>query len=48
MQVGSLGTEPGNFWLPAGISIDSHDRIFIVDAANKRVQLFQLIKYNNE
>ncbi len=46
MSVGSLGLPPGFFWLPAGIYIDRQDRIYVVDQMNKRVQSFQLIKYN--
>jgi DNA-binding beta-propeller fold protein YncE len=37
---GGRGTELGQFQLPAGLQIDGHDRIYVVDAFNRRVQVF--------
>lgn len=38
---GGSGTELGSFQLPSGIFIDKHDRVFIVDSYNRRVQVFR-------
>ncbi len=46
--VGKNGSEPGMFLLPVGIHIDDNDKIYIVDQANRRVQIFQYIKYPAE
>lgn len=34
---------PGGFAIPVGIDIDSHDRLFIVDQLNARIQVFQYL-----
>lgn len=34
---------PGGFAVPIGIDIDSHNRIFIVDQLNARIQVFQYL-----
>ena len=39
---GSNGTEPDNFGLPSGISVDGKGRIWVSDAANNRVMRFTL------
>ena len=40
---GALNTKPGKFQLPAGMFIDSEDRIYVVDQLNRRVQVFQYL-----
>jgi hypothetical protein len=37
---GSLGTQAGEFQLPAGLYIDHSDDVFVVDSFNRRVQVF--------
>jgi DNA-binding beta-propeller fold protein YncE len=37
---GDKGTGLGQFQLPAGLHIDSSDRIYVVDSFNRRVQVF--------
>jgi hypothetical protein len=44
MAFGQEGHGPGEFWLPAGICIDVHDRIYVADSYNKRVQIFEFLK----
>ncbi len=43
--VGGPGSGPGRFHLPAGLYIDEKDRVYVVDQFNRRVQVFQYIKY---
>jgi hypothetical protein len=43
MFVGSLGSVAGTFNLPEGISIDRQDRVYVGDALNSRVQVFQFL-----
>jgi hypothetical protein len=43
MFVGSYGTAPGAFNLPMGIYIDRQDRVYVGDALNSRVQIFQFL-----
>jgi len=47
LAVGSIGVEPGQFLLPIGIAIDDKDKIYVVDQLNKRIQVFQYIKYSD-
>jgi DNA-binding beta-propeller fold protein YncE len=44
LYVGSGGTEPGEFVLPAGLSVDDRDRIYVADQGNARVQVFEYLK----
>jgi hypothetical protein len=44
MALGQEGTAPGEFWLPAGICTDLHNRIYVADSFNKRVQIFALLE----
>jgi len=44
MSFGKPGQELGEFWLPSGIFIDRHNRIYVSDSYNKRVQIFQYLK----
>jgi len=37
---GGRGQALGQFQLPAGLFIDGHDRIYVVDSFNRRVQVF--------
>jgi DNA-binding beta-propeller fold protein YncE len=43
MFVGSYGKAPGAFNLPLGISIDRQGRVYVGDALNARVQVFQFL-----
>ena len=40
---GREGRGPGEFWLPTGIFIDGHDRIWVADSYNRRVQVFDYL-----
>jgi hypothetical protein len=37
---GKLGTQPGAFQLPAGLTIDGRDRVYVVDSFTRRVQVY--------
>lgn len=37
---GRPGTGPGEFNRPEGLGIDSHDRLFVADSCNHRIQVF--------
>ena len=39
---GQHGTEPGEFLRPQGLAIDSQDRLWIADASNHRIQVFDV------
>jgi DNA-binding beta-propeller fold protein YncE len=39
---GEEGTEPGEFYAPHGLAIDSHGFLFVVDAFNHRIQKFSV------
>jgi sugar lactone lactonase YvrE len=39
-QFGKRGSGPGEFGSPLGLSIDSHDLIYVADSKNHRVQIF--------
>ena len=39
-SIGSLGSTNGNFNTPSDISVDSNDRILVVDTNNNRIQVF--------
>ena len=43
LDVGGAGSKSGEFWLPAGIAIDARNQIFVADAYNHRVQVFQYV-----
>lgn len=43
-QWGSHGTEPGEFLRPQGLFIDGDDQLWIADASNHRVQIYDLKK----
>ena len=43
LNFGRSGQEEGQFWLPSGIHIDEKDRIYVSDAYNSRVQVFQFL-----
>ena len=43
LAVGMLGSDPGQFALVAGLSIDSEDRIYTTEMFQGRVQVFQYI-----
>jgi hypothetical protein len=40
---GQGGDGPGEFSLPAGLTIDEQDRIWVADSFNRRVQVFQYL-----
>ncbi|MEQ1729621.1 MAG: 6-bladed beta-propeller, partial [Vicinamibacterales bacterium] len=42
--VGAGGRNPGEFFLPAGMSVDEQDRLYVADQGNSRVQVFQYLK----
>jgi len=42
--VGSVGSGPGEFFLPAGLFIDKRNRVYVVDQGNARVQVFQYLR----
>jgi hypothetical protein len=48
LTVGTGGRQAGEFQLPAGLFIDSTDRIFVADQGNSRVQVFQYLSANYE
>jgi DNA-binding beta-propeller fold protein YncE len=39
-QWGSLGSGPGQFNLPTGLTIDSYDNVYVFDRGNSRVEKF--------
>jgi hypothetical protein len=43
MDFGQEGTGAGEFWLPSGIFIDMHNRIWVADGYNRRVQVFDFV-----
>ena len=45
LSLGGLGREPGEFWLPAGIFIDTEDgnTIYVADSQNRRVQILRYV-----
>ena len=45
LAVGRSGTLLAEFLLPMGIAISEDDKIYVVDQLNKRVQVFQYLKY---
>ncbi len=46
MPLGGTGTEPGRFYLPAGVWIDRGNRVFVADMFNGRVVVFQFLGGN--
>ena len=46
LSVGSQGSGPGEFWMPSGLFIDHHDRLYVCDTYNNRIQTFQLMTEN--
>ena len=48
LTFGSGGTGRGQFNLPLGLVTDKHDRIYIADSKNKRIQIFQLTGVEQE
>jgi DNA-binding beta-propeller fold protein YncE len=40
---GSQGLRPGQFWLPNGLYVNVQDQLFVADAYNRRIQVFQLL-----
>jgi hypothetical protein len=43
LAFGERGLHPGQFWLPAGAFIDPGDRIYVADAYNQRIQIFEYL-----
>ena len=39
---GGHGTEPGNFLRPQGLAMDEHDHLWVADASNHRIQVFDV------
>jgi sugar lactone lactonase YvrE len=48
LYVGKTGSKYGQFFMPNGIFIDHEDRIYVSDSYNRRVQIFQYVKENND
>ena len=46
LAVGRHGRGPGEFWMPAGVSIAPGGTILVADAYNQRVQVFRLVTGN--
>lgn len=46
LQIGSHGEEPGKFLRPQGIAIDARDRLWVADACNHRIQIFDVSSTN--
>jgi DNA-binding beta-propeller fold protein YncE len=38
--VGDEGSEPGAFLIPHGLAVDSRGMLYVVDAGNHRIQVF--------
>ena len=38
-----FGNQEGQVWMPSGIAIDEHDRIYLTDRYNDRIQVFQYL-----
>lgn len=43
LPIGGVGQGPGNFHLPAGVWVDARNRVFVADALNRRVAIFQFL-----
>lgn len=43
LQFGGSGRGPGQLWLPSGITI-ADDLVYVADAANRRIQVFEFVK----
>jgi hypothetical protein len=43
MQFGESGSGAGQLWLPSGIAI-ANDVVYVADAANRRVQMYEYLK----
>lgn len=41
-QWGEHGEEPGQFQRPQGLAIDEHDHLWVADACNNRIQIFDV------
>ncbi len=42
-EIGRLGVENGQFWLPYDVAVDLDDNVFVVDSFNRRIQKFDLV-----
>ena len=40
--IGGRGNGPGQFTMPSGLFLDPANRLYVCDAYNQRVQIFQL------
>jgi DNA-binding beta-propeller fold protein YncE len=38
-----MGTQRGQFWLPAGLAVDAQNRIYVADQYNKRINIYQYL-----
>ena len=43
LPIGGTGQETGRFYLPAGVWVDSRNRVFVADMFNGRVMVFQFL-----
>ena len=48
LTVGGRGNGHGEFWLPSGIFLDDHDKLYVCDTYNKRLQVFQIMRDRHE
>ena len=42
--VGERGTRPGQLWLPNGLFVGDDDTIYVADAYNQRIAIFQRVR----
>lgn len=43
LPIGGEGGGPGQFYLPAGVTVDRHNRVFVADMFNRRIAVFQFL-----
>jgi len=43
LPIGGTGSGIGEFYLPAGVWTDDRDRVYVADAFNGRVVIFQFL-----
>jgi len=43
LNFGQRGSDRGAFWLPNGLCLEDGARIYVADAYNQRVQVFELL-----
>jgi sugar lactone lactonase YvrE len=43
LGVGEQGMKAGQFWMPNGLFVNGDDVLYVADAYNQRVQVFQVL-----